>query len=297
MAFPCIVTITSATNNKEVPVARIAITAVATDEAKPLPKIPTCPSIKRPDGRLCLAVENPYIAVLTRLFELYDLKLEERAGVPNHGVSEVNINLLVRSQPFAQNVMEHAYMFAQTNIYNLDFFPEMGSVFPPNHIRIALNHDNGEKYLKDIPDDGRTSAEQQRIKDEFELRYFEAFMCGAPEWSQLRSVFMAFQSKLNILYLGDKFEFITFLAWTTMYGYPGSLAYKRELMGLTEQDEHNIALCGSERTIDVMIAHFVEHSVGIAGRNVYLGLIEQIFCMIDGRIPDWYLDLLKKNPN
>ncbi len=267
----------------------IAIPQPIARETETRPPLPTCPPIERHSERLMLAARNPYIAVLTRVFDLYDLKMRARAGVVNHGICEKPRD----DDCFSQSVVEHSYMVAETTILTSDYFTEVRESLPPDAVKIALTHDYGEKYLGDSPDDKSLSEEGRRKKDEFELAVFTEFMRGIPEWSQLRTNFAIFQTKLSPLYLLDKFEFITYLAWTTMHGRPGSLAFKRAIMELTDQDKHNISVCGSERTIDVMVVHFVEHSVRVPCRDVFLGLIEQIYLTIDGRIPDWYLTMLK----
>jgi hypothetical protein len=85
----------------------------------------------------------------------------------------------------------------------------------------------------------------------------------------------------------DKLEWILFVAYLTPSGDAGSLNYKESHIGLTDQDRHAIEVTGSYRTVDAMVVHFLEHTHGIEGRDVFVNLIEAVYMNIDGFIPEF----------
>jgi len=85
----------------------------------------------------------------------------------------------------------------------------------------------------------------------------------------------------------DKMEWILFVGCLTPLRHAGSMRFKRLFYKLTDQDKHAIELTGSRRVVDAMVVHFMEHTHGIPGRDVFIGLIETLYLDIDGAIPDF----------
>lgn len=211
---------------------------------------------------------------------LSDLHRIRRTGVKNHGICTAPINLT------DQNVQEHSFMVAALSGILEATFEELEAYFPQDYMLTMLLHDIGETKIGDIADDG--AADAVSYKDEQEYKFMAKFVEGfaSEKESNIMVNFSRFQTKGNIFYLIDKLEWIFFTGALTPHGDAGSLNYKETHTGLTEQDKHAIEVTdGSKRTVDAMVVHFMEHSHGIAGRDVFVGLIEAMYMDIDGFIP------------
>ena len=219
-----------------------------------------------------------------RVWEKYKilarLHLIRRTGVKNHGIC---IAPLYQAD---QNVQEHSFMVAALSGILEATFEELEACFPQNYMMTMLLHDIGETKIGDIADDG--AADAVAYKDEQEYQFMEDFVDGfsTDVASNILLNFKRFQKKGDIFYLIDKLEWIFFVGSLTPSGDSGSLNYKKSHIGLTEQDKHAIEISdGSTRTVDAMVVHFMEHSRGIEGREVFINLIEAMYMSIDGFIP------------
>lgn len=204
-----------------------------------------------------------------------------RTGVKNHGICISPLYLA------DQNVQEHSYLVAALAVILHAMFEEIQEYFPPHYIEMLLLHDIGETKIGDIADDG--AAEAVKYKDEKEYVFLGDFVNDfAPEIrDDIMASFSRFQKKHDILYMIDKLEWILFVAYLTPSGDAGSLNYKESHIGLTDQDRHAIEVTGSYRTVDAMVVHFLEHTHGIEGRDVFVNLIEAVYMNIDGFIPEF----------
>ncbi len=218
------------------------------------------------------------------LWEKYKILIKQRhirrMGIKRHGICNMPINMS------DQNVLEHAGLVTTLCGLLEATFEELEPYFPPGYMLTMLLHDAGETRIGDIPDDG--SADAAIDKDEQEYDFLAEFVKGLqPEKaSNILANFSQLQKKNNIFYLADKLEWIFFVGSLTPSGDAGSLDYKREYFGLTRQDEHAIEMTdGSTRTVDAMVVHFMEHSRGIAGRDIFVSLVEAMYMDIDGYIP------------
>lgn len=205
-----------------------------------------------------------------------------RTGVKNHGICISPLYLA------DQNVQEHSYLVTALAVILNSVFEELQEYFPPNYVETLLFHDIGETKIGDIADDG--AADAVKHKDELEYKFLGDFVSDfdGKTGQNIMTNFARLQEKRNILYMVDKLEWILFTAYLTPSGDAGSLNYKESHLGLTEQDRHAIEVTGgSYRTVDAMVVHFLEHTHGIEGRDVLVGLIEAIYMDIDGFIPDF----------
>lgn len=221
----------------------------------------------------CVKVWEKY-KILARLHPI------RRTGVKNHGIC---VAPLYQAD---QNVQEHSFMVAALSGILEATFEELEAYFPQHYMMTMLLHDIGETKIGDIADDG--AADAVAYKDEQEYKFMEDFVEGfsADIAGSILLNFSKFQRKSDIFYLIDKLEWIFFVGNLTPSGDAGSLNYKKTHIGLTEQDKHAIEVAdGSIRTVDAMVVHFMEHSHGIAGRDVFIGLIEAMYMNIDGFIP------------
>lgn len=205
-----------------------------------------------------------------------------RTGVKNHGICISPLYLA------DQNVQEHSYLVATLAVMMYAMFEEIQEYFPPHYVETLLLHDIGETEIGDIADDG--AADAVMYKDKEEYVFLSDFVNDfAPEIrDDIMANFSQFQKKHDILYMIDKLEWILFVAYLTPSGDAGSLNYKESHIGLTEQDKHAIeATGGSYCTVDAMVVHFLEHTHGIEGREIFVALIKAVYMDIDGYIPDF----------
>ena len=210
---------------------------------------------------------------------LCKLGLVRRKGVETHGICTTPIPV------GDQNVMGHSGTTATTGGILYATFPELRPLFPEEYLLLLLLHDIGESKIGDIPDDGSADAAASKDEQEYEFmsdftEYFEDDIS-----SKLLRGLTRLQNKNDILYLADKLDWILFVGYLTPLGAAGSMTYKAEHVGLTEQDKHNISISGTMRVVDAMVVHFMEHSVGIAGRDILVDVIKEMYLDIDNAIP------------
>lgn len=215
-------------------------------------------------------------------------KLEQirRRGVETHGICTVP------APDEDQNVLEHSGTAASTAGLMYAMFPELRPLFPEEYLLLLLLHDIGETAIGDIPDDG--SADAATTKDVREYEFMSDFMEFFEDdmSSKILRGFVRLQNKNDILYLTDKLDWILFVGHLTPYDKAGSMTFKAEHFGLTKQDEHNISISGTMRVVDAMVVHFMEHSKGIAGRDIYVDVIKAMYEDIDGAVPAFVSELI-----
>ena len=228
--------------------------------------------------------------------EFHKQQLLRRRGLETHGFcdSERVVN------PFDQNIMEHSSAFANLLFMFRMTFPEFGELSVPE-LYAALVHDYAETVIGDIPDDG--SAEATKNKDAIEreiimsyLKRFSATMADA-----VMEKIKELQDKNTLMYACDKLDWIfenaviikidrVRYADFEFSPYAG-LGFKRDHYGLTDQDKHAIEVTGSQSAIDAAVVHFMEHTVGIPGREFFIGIIQEMYFDLIGNIPSWMYGL------
>jgi 5'-deoxynucleotidase YfbR-like HD superfamily hydrolase len=218
------------------------------------------------------------------ILQKYKVMLAEhnvrRTGVKTHGIC------LLPIRKHDQNVLEHSCLATFLGGSLEMTFEELGPYFDKDWWMMMLIHDTAETKTGDLADDGSHVGIN---KDEEEYKFIRAFVDGFIEEraEDICSVFGGFQKKDNIYYMIDKMEWILFVGCLTPLRHAGSMRFKRLFYKLTDQDKHAIELTGSRRVVDAMVVHFMEHTHGIPGRDVFIGLIETLYLDIDGVIPDF----------
>lgn len=162
-------------------------------------------------------------------------------------------------------------------IYN--FAPQWG------RLRDAmLDHEIGEIEIGDWTDDATSDRE---LKDELELKAYDNYLVGLPNEVRRnhREEFVWVQKGDNITKCFDKAEFVLMQGWCARHGIFGSMKFKTDNSGLSEQDKHYCELTQSDRPVDNLYAHFLDITRGMNFQGFFIGIIEAMYRKEFGEIP------------
>ena len=161
------------------------------------------------------------------------------------------------------------------------YYPRLYNFQPQWHAIMhgVIFHEIGEIELGDLTDDGTFDRRQ---KDKAEWEAFESFMTGFPPDAAKRHLqeFAEVQDAIDIKYVFDKAAFLFAHGFYKHYfNVQGSADEKSK--GPWKISEQDLAYCekiGSPRAVDLVYAHFLDHTRKIqAPRPFFIGMAEAMY--------------------
>ena len=196
---------------------------------------------------------------------------------------------VVGSHP--QNDYEHSHSSVVILSLLKDFFPKKFGFIKKRHYDCMSDHELGELVILDICDDGSADT---AAKDERELELMREYLKDFPKKARKRreECFRSLQSKDDVCYLVDKFDFLLGQLYLIKNGFKVTdITSKRETGGMSPADKHYSELTDTKRSIDVCFAHALDNTSGIVGREYLIGIVEAAYADVGMEVPEKVKDL------